>query len=145
MNAVPRSVGSVMSESRSTPIARTYFALPERTMSDARATPWQKPAQAAEMSNAAAGVQPSSSETSVATAGVCSRWDTVATITQSICAGSIPARDSALRDDATLIICTVSCGSAHLRSMIPERVRIHSSLESMWRQISSLVTTRLGR
>jgi hypothetical protein len=39
MNAVPRSVRSVMSLSRSTPIASTYFALPPRTMSLAIATP----------------------------------------------------------------------------------------------------------
>ena len=60
MNAVPRSVGSVMSDSRSTPITSTCPALPPLTMSAARATPWQKPAQAAEMSNAAAWSVPSS-------------------------------------------------------------------------------------
>ena len=60
MNAVPRSAGSVMSESRSTPMTSTWPALPPATMSAARATPWQKPAQAAEMSNAAAWSVPSS-------------------------------------------------------------------------------------
>ena len=97
------------------------------------------------MSKAAAGVVPSSSAIRVATAGVCIRWDTVATTTQSIWPGSMPARSSALRDDSTLIICTVSCGSAQRRSMMPERVRIHSSVESIWSTISALVTTRLGR
>ncbi len=54
MNADPRSVGSVISESRSAPIASTCRAEPERTMSLAIATAWQKPAHAAETSNAAA-------------------------------------------------------------------------------------------
>ena len=53
MKAVPRSSGSVMSESRSTPITITWRALPPRTKSEAMATPWQKPAHAAEMSKAA--------------------------------------------------------------------------------------------
>ena len=60
MKAVPRSPMSVMSESRSTPMTRAYLALPPRTRSLAMATPWQKPAQAAEMSNAAAWSVPSS-------------------------------------------------------------------------------------
>ena len=62
-------------------------ALPARTMSAAMAMPWQKPAQAAEMSNAAAWLVPSSWAIAVATAGVWSMWLTVATITQSICSG----------------------------------------------------------
>ena len=80
-----------MSESRSTPITRAYLAVPVRTKSEAIATPWQKPAQAAEMSNAAALSVPSSWAIAVAMAGVCSMWDTVATTTQSTCAASMPA------------------------------------------------------
>jgi hypothetical protein len=53
MNAVPRSVTSVKSVSFSTPMTRTNLALPPRTMSLASEIPWQYPAQAAEMSNAA--------------------------------------------------------------------------------------------
>ena len=60
MNAEPRSVMSVKSDSFSTPMTRTNLALPPRTMSLASETPWQKPAQAAEMSNAAAWSVPSS-------------------------------------------------------------------------------------
>jgi hypothetical protein len=145
MNAVPRSVGSVMSDSRSTPITSTYFALPERTMSAAIPIPWQNPAHAAEMSRAAAGVEPSWSAMRVDTAGVCIRCDTVATSTQSSWAGATSARSRALRAASTLIICTVSCGSAIRRSMMPDRVRIHSSVESMCSQTSAFVTTRLGR
>ncbi len=145
MNAVPRSVGSVMSESRSTPTTSTCLALPARTKSLARATPWQKPAHAAEMSNAAAWLVPSSWATRVATAGVWSRWLIVATTTQSICSASMPACSRAARDAATDIICTVSCGSAKRRSLMPERCWIHSSLESIASTISELGTTRDGR
>ena len=96
MNAVPRSFMSVMSESRSTPITMTCFALPARTMSEARATPWQKPAQAALMSKATGRSSPSSWATAVATAGVCSRWETVATTTPSTWAGSIDRKSTRL-------------------------------------------------
>ena len=41
MKADPRSVGSVKSDSFSTPMTRTYSALPPRTMSLAREMPWQ--------------------------------------------------------------------------------------------------------
>ena len=58
-----------MSLSRSTPITSTWPALPPRTMSAASEMPWQKPAQAAEMSNAAAWSVPSSWAIAVATAG----------------------------------------------------------------------------
>ena len=53
--------------------------------------PWQNPAQAAEMSKAAARWVPSSCAIAVATAGVCSMCETVATMTQSTCSGSRPA------------------------------------------------------
>ena len=59
-----------MSVRRSTPMTRTCVALPARTMSEAIAMPWQKPAQAAEMSNAAAGVAPMRSAMIAAAAGV---------------------------------------------------------------------------
>ena len=57
--------------------------------------PWQNPAQAAEMSKAAAWSVPSSWAIAVAAEGVCSRWLTVATTTQSIWRASIPALSSA--------------------------------------------------
>jgi hypothetical protein len=60
MNAVPRSAESVMSERRSTPMTSTWPAPPPRTIWSARASPWQNPAHAAEMSNAAAWLVPSS-------------------------------------------------------------------------------------
>ena len=69
-----------MSVSRSTPITSTCLALPPRTMSEPSARPWQKPAQAAEMSNAGALSVPSSWAIAVAMAGVCSMCETVATI-----------------------------------------------------------------
>ena len=134
-----------MSESRSTPITSTWPALPARTKSEAIATPWQKPAQAAEMSNAAAWSVPSSCAIAVATAGVCSMWLTVATTTQSIWRASMPARSSALREAATDIICTVSSGVAQRRCLMPERCWIHSSLESIASTTSELGTTRDGR
>ena len=142
MNAVPRSRMSVMSESRSTPITRTYFALPPRTMSEASATPWQKPAQAALMSKATGRLRPSSWATAVATAGVCSRCDTVATMTPSICSASMPARSIAVRAEATDIICTDSWSSAKRRVLIPERCWIHSSEESIASTMSALGTTQ---
>ena len=69
----------------------------------------------------------------------------MATITVSIWAGSRPARSIAIRAADTDIICTVSSADAQRRSRIPERVRIHSSEESIRVQISSLSTTRRGR
>ena len=88
---------------------------------------------------------PSSAAIVAAAAGVCRRCETVATMTVSICAGSRPARSIAIRAADTDIICTVSSGEAHRRSRIPERVRIHSSEESIMVQISALSTTRRGR
>ena len=134
-----------MSLSRSTPITSTWPALPPLTMSAASEMPWQKPAQAAEMSKAAARSVPSSWAIAVATAGVCSRCETVATTTQSIWAAAMPARSSASRDAATDIICTVSSGVAHRRWRMPERCWIHSSLESIASTTSALGTTRDGR
>ena len=81
----------------------------------------------------------------VAIAGVCSRWVTVATMTQSICRASMPACSSAAREAATDIICTVSSGAAQRRCLMPERCWIHSSLESMASMTSELGTTREGR
>ena len=81
----------------------------------------------------------------VATAGVWCRWVTVETITVSIWPGSIPDRSRALRAAETDIIWMVSSGDAQRRSMIPERVRIHSSVESIMVMISALSTTRRGR
>ena len=114
-------------------------------MSAARATPWQKPAQAAEMSNAAAWSVPSSWAIAVAMAGVWNMWLTVATITQSICRASTPARSSASREAATDMSWTVSSGVAQRRCLMPERCWIHSSLESIASMTSLLGITRDGR
>ncbi len=145
MNAVPRSWGSVRSESRSTPITRTYLALPPRIMSEASATACEKPAQAALMSKATGRWSPSSWATAVATAGSWSRWEIVATITPSTWALSIPAFSMAMREAATDIICTVSSGSANRRLLMPERCWIHSSEESIASTISEFGTSRRGR
>ena len=145
MKAVPRSKRSVRSLSRSTPITSAWPALPARTMSDAMAMPWQKPAQAAEMSNAAAWLVPSSWAMAVATAGVWSMWLTVATITQSICSGATPALSSAPRAASTLIIWMVSSGAAQRRVLMPDRCWIHSSLESIASTTSAFGTMREGR
>ncbi len=97
------------------------------------------------MSKAAAPVAPSSVAIVVATAGVWCRWVTVETITVSICPGSMLAASMAFRAAATDIIWIVSSSEAQRRSSMPERVRIHSSVESIMVQISSLLTTRRGR
>ena len=97
------------------------------------------------MSNAGALSVPSSCAIAVAMAGVCSMCETVATMTQSIWAASMPARSRAWRDAATDIICTVSSGPAKRRSLMPERCWIHSSLESIASTSSAFGTTRDGR
>ena len=58
---------------------------------------------------------------------------------------SIPARFSATSDAALDIAITVSSFDANRRDWIPERSRIHSSLESIRSTISELGTTRDGR
>jgi len=145
MKAVDRSFMSVRSESRSTPMTSTYSAEPPRTASWARARPWQNPAQAAEMSKAAAFRAPSSLATCAASEGVCSRWVTVEMMTRPICSASMPEAASALPAAPMDIMPTVSSAVAQRRSLIPVRVVIHSSVESMTWQICSLVTTRDGR
>ena len=145
MKAVPRSVGSVISESFSTPMTSTCRALPARTMSEASAMPWQKPAHAAETSYAAACSVPSSCATAVASAGVCRKWLTVATTTQSTWRGSIPDRSRACRAAPTAITWTVSSGVAQRRLSMPERCRIHSSDVSTISDNSALVRMRSGR
>ena len=66
-------------------------------------------------------------------------------ITRPIRSGSMPAAASALPAALTDIIETVSSAVAQRRSLIPVRVVIHSSVESITWQICSLVTTREGR
>ena len=83
------------------------------------------------MSKAAALLAPSSLAMVVAAAGVWCRWVTVETITVSIWPASMPARCTALRAAASDIISMVSSSDAQRRSLIPERVWIHSSVESM--------------
>ncbi len=114
-------------------------------MSEARPTPWQKPAQAADRSKATGASQPSSVAIRGATAGVCMRWLTVATMTASTWLASMPAWASASRQAATLIICTDSSGPAKRRVRMPERCWIHSSLLSIALTSSALGTTRSGR
>jgi hypothetical protein len=97
------------------------------------------------MSNAAAFSVPSSWAIAVAMAGVWSRWVTVATTTQSIWAGAMPARSIASRAAATDITWTVSSGVAQRRCLMPERCWIHSSLESIASTTSEFGITRVGR
>jgi hypothetical protein len=88
---------------------------------------------------------PSCAATSTAADGVWYGCVTVASMTMPICSGSMPDWASALRAAATARSTTDSSGAAQRRSMMPDRSRIHSSVESMRSQISSLVTTRSGR
>jgi hypothetical protein len=57
----------------------------------------------------------------------------------------MPASARAALDAHTDMLTTVSSGSAIRRDVMPERVRIHSSLESMRSTISELGTARRGR
>jgi hypothetical protein len=57
----------------------------------------------------------------------------------------MPAAAIAFPPAATDIEAIVSSEVAHRRLMIPERVRIHSSEESIRSQISAFVTTFDGR
>jgi hypothetical protein len=66
-------------------------------------------------------------------------------MTQPIWAGSIPDSASASFAAFTDIISTVSSSLAQRRSLIPDRVWIHSSLESICSRISAFGTTRRGR
>lgn len=72
-------------------------------------------------------------------------WDMVATTSRSTCDGSAPASARALAAAAAPISARVSSGAAKRRVLMPERRSIHSGEESMWRQISALVTRRRGR
>ena len=144
MKAVPRSVGSMKRLSCSTPMTSTCFSAPERTIEDARLRAWQKPAQPAETSKAAA-VDPSGVATCGAEAGVCSGCVDVATMTHPSWSGLTPAAASARSAAAVAMPMRVSSAPANRRVLIPERVWIHSSEESRTSQISSLVTTRAGR
>ena len=87
---------------------------------------------------------PSSWAIAVATAGVWSRWLTVATTTQSIWPASRPARSIAIREASTDIIWTDSSGPAQRRDLMPERCWIHSSLESIASTTSELGTDAVG-
>lgn len=69
----------------------------------------------------------------------------MATTTQPIWAGAMPESASASLAAFVDIIRIVSSSEAQRRSLIPERVWIHSSLESICSRISALVTTRRGR
>ncbi|MGI3202703.1 hypothetical protein ACRJ4W_38815 [Streptomyces sp. GLT-R25] len=69
----------------------------------------------------------------------------LATSTRSTSAGVVPACARAFSAAVAAIISRVSSSSAKRRSTMPLRVSIHSSVESMSRQISALPTTRRGR
>jgi hypothetical protein len=145
MKAMLRSVGSMIEVNRSVPITSTYSALPPRIMSEPSATPWQKPAHAMLRSKAAESVHPSRVATSGPAAGIGFVTVHEATMTAPICSGAIPAAAIALPPAATDMSWIVSPGAAKCRVAMPDRVRIHSSVESMCSQISSLVTRRAGR
>ena len=69
---------------------------------------------------------------------------TVATITRSIVAGSIPAISSARRHAGSERSDIASSGPTIRRSRMPVRSRIHSSEVSTCAASSSFVTTRSG-
>ena len=144
MKAVPRSPTSVRSDSRSTPITSTCLALPPRTMSEAMATPWQKPAQAALMSNDPGATMPSFEATWVEACGICAGNVQVATMTVSMSEGCSPASSMARRPASAPIMATDSWSPAKRRSAIPTRERIHSSLVSTRRSKSALVSRPSG-
>jgi hypothetical protein len=142
---VERSVGLIVSVSFSTPITSTFFAVPQRTRSEASASEWQKPAQPAATSKAAEPFIPSSVAMRGAAAGVSNRWVEVATITQSTSSTATPADSSAPRAAATLMLWIVSVFEAKRRVLMPDLVLIHSSLELIGPATSSFVTIRAGR
>ncbi len=144
MNAVERSVGSRKVLSFSTPTTRTYGVLPARTRSDATASPWQKPAQPATRSKDAA-VEPSRWAIWGAAAGVCWVCVEVATMIVPTRSAAMPADASASRAARSPMSNSDSPSPAYLRVRMPDRLWIHSSLESRTWQISSLSTTRSGR
>jgi len=92
----------------------------------------------------AAPLVPSRSATRQASAGVWCMCETVAMSTAPSWSPLMPAAARALPAACTDISSTVSSSVAQRRLSMPERVRIHSSEESIQVQTSSLVTTRLG-
>jgi hypothetical protein len=101
-----------MSVIRSAPMTSTYSARPVPTRSPASATAWQNPAQAAEMSKAAAPSAPSRCATSTARAGICSMEVMVATMTVPNWSGRTPAAARAFSAAAVAITGSVSAGAA---------------------------------
>ena len=69
---------------------------------------------------------------------------TVATISRSISAALTPACSSAARAAGSEMSESASSSAAKRRSLMPVRVRIHSSDVSTSRASSSFVTTRSG-
>lgn len=143
-NAVPRSVGSRMSDIRSTPTTSTLRAAPEETAEAASARPTVKPAQAA-LTCQPGTETPSRRAISWASRSEESRSDIVATRIWSTSVGAVPASASALPAAVAPISTRVSSGLAKQRVLMPLRRSIHSGLDSRVRQISSLVTIRRGR
>ena len=83
------------------------------------------------MSYAAASGMPSTCASCGASAGVWWKWEMVARITASICAGASPARSIACCDASSDRLSRVSPSAIQRRSRIPVRWVIHSSEESM--------------
>jgi hypothetical protein len=98
-----------MSVIRSDPMTSTYSTWPVLTRVLAMQTAWQKPAHAADTSNAAASLAPSRCATSTASAGVCSMWVIVAAMTQPSWRPSMPAAASAL---AAAVVAISGSGSS---------------------------------
>src|SRR4051794_31202582 len=82
--------------------------------------------------------------TSAAAPGTDRRLVQVLTTTRSTLLGSTPAVASALPVAATAMS-AMDSSSAKCRVAIPDRVRIHSSVDSIGPETSSLPTTRVGR
>ncbi len=76
--------------------------------------------------------------------GICASGVQVATMTRSTSEGARPLAASALPPAAMAMSATVSSGAAIRRLVMPTRLRIHSSLVSTVRAISSLVTILAG-
>ena len=83
--------------------------------------------------------------TAAAALGVWKGCVTLATMTAPSWSARTPALVSASSAAAQLMSMTDSSSRAQRRSSMPDRLRIHSSDESIHWQTSSLVTTRSGR
>jgi len=126
-------------------MARTFFAFPDSIIAEPIDSPYMNPEQAAETSNAAAFFAPSISCSRQPVEGSGISGVTVATMIMSRSIGSTPASASAIFDASKAISLENSSSAVICLSLIPERVRIHSSLVSTIFSKSALVRILSGR